>query len=244
MNELYKAKLDMELLIGCIEPIISVTDSAILNITENGISVKCVDIARVSLVDMQLNHSAFDEFKLSAHELKKCIVFSNLLEMIKLWGTKKVELEITENNLRVKSGIFDYSILLHGLDHHCSKETKMSKLNSDITIDVKIGMFKRSIYAFGLLSNEVIIGTTGKEVFLSAESDEDANKLRIPIGETDKNSNFEVRYSLDYLLDLCKGITTAKEVTLSFSKDEPLKIDFDIMDDKGKVSYFLAPKLL
>ena len=250
---MFEAEINVGELIDCMESITAITDTGMLNIAADGWKVNIVDPANVAMVSLELQNAAFDKFEYdftdeSEDRIKIGVDFRNLLGMLRLWEEgKKVELKLDAEKLFVKSDIFDYSISLLELSS-LRRESKLPKLNFSVQVIIETEEFRRAIRAMERLSDTVTLGVEGKQFYMEAKDERNsmsisANHLRsvlrnvFPVKK--EPGNFHTRYSLEYLSAICNGMPHVQNITLSFSSDYPLRIDFDV--GKKKVSYLLAP---
>ena len=68
-----------------------------------------------------------------------------------------------------------------------------------------------------------------------------ANSDNTKIVVDDKNS-YKAKYSIEYLKKMISGGKLADEVTVQFSKDYPLKLEY-IAIDKLRLAFILAPRV-
>jgi proliferating cell nuclear antigen len=61
--------------------------------------------------------------------------------------------------------------------------------------------------------------------------------------EFNVNAEIKALYGVSFLQDIIRaGTSTSKVVTVEFSTDKPVKLDFEL-PLKGKLTYYLAPRL-
>ena len=89
------------------------------------------------------------------------------------------------------------------------------------------------------------MGVEGEIFYLEAEGDSDRMRLDILKDQLVSISPGDARslFSLDYLSDMIKAAGKANEVTIELGRDFPTKINFQIANGSGDVSYLLAPRI-
>ena len=241
---MFKARMNVELLIECAEAIVGVVDEAVLSITRDGLEVNAVDPANVAMVGLKLSRSSFDNFEFESPEdpLKIGIDFANLLRVLKSWKRKPVELELREKTLFVRSGIFDYSI--SRIDpSSVRREPRDPELTFTVNpVDIKAELFTEAIRALKLVCEDFVsIGVKDEELYMLAEGERDT--LKAVLGQLSHIGDVCSSHSIEYLSAMCEGMNT-ETINLSLRSDYPIRFDFDIAYGKGKVSYLLAPRIL
>lgn len=247
---MFKAKTNVGMLVECIEAITGVVDDGVVNITKDGWDIRVVDPANVAMVSLKLQSGIFDSFEFEAPKgedrLKIGINFANLLEMLELWEeSSAVELELDEKaeTLFVRSSIFDYSVPLIE-PSSLRRAPNLPKPTFLAPVIIEAERFTKSIRALGRVSDRVTIGINAEELYMWAE--EGWENLRVVLGKhpiLKDEPDISSIHSLEYLSEMCNGMTHAKELTLFQNKDYPIQIDFNIANNRGEVSYLLAPRI-
>ena len=244
---MFKAKMNLGLLIECIEAITGVVDDGVVNITKDGWDIRVVDPANVAMVSLKLQSDVFDSFEFESPDgedrLKVGIDFSSLLEVLRLWSEEIVKLELDENaeNMRIKSDVFDCSVSLSD-PSVLREEPKRLDLAFPVRADIGTKRFIDAILALERVADDdyAIIGVKKGELYIRAEGER--HKLKVVLGEQSDTKDMSTQHNLDYLSGMCKGMHT-DTLTLSLGHDYPIQIDFSIAHGKGEVSYLLAPRI-
>ena len=50
-------------------------------------------------------------------------------------------------------------------------------------------------------------------------------------------------FSIDYFSNMIKPVKSDDPITISMGNDNPIRVDFDIAEKKGHVTYLLAPRI-
>ncbi len=86
-----------------------------------------------------------------------------------------------------------------------------------------------------------------KEAFeLFAEGDTDTVNLKLPkdlLVELNSPGKFKSLFSIDYFSNMIKPVKAEEPITISLGNDNPIRVDFDIAEKKGHVTYLLAPRV-
>lgn len=266
---MFEAKIDLGVLRGCIEAITAVADEGRLRITEDGLKLRSVDPANVAMVSFELQSDAFDDFSLElagavetekegkGEEGKETSIGMDFVKLLGILGIggrggEEIELKLDEKGQKLftRMGSLAYTISLLASDS-LRKDPKVPELEFPAQVILEIEDFKRAIRAAEKISENIVLGVDGEseEFFMEAEGEMD--KLRLGLRKeqliylTPPAEKVRSLYSLDYLSAMSRGISAchAEQLTLNLGKDYPLKIDFEVADGRGKVSYLVAPRI-
>jgi len=81
---------------------------------------------------------------------------------------------------------------------------------------------------------------------LSAEGDTDTVNLKLPkdlLVELNATSKSRSLFSIDYFSNMIKPVKGEDPITIQIGNDNPIKVEFDIAEKKGHVTYLLAPRI-
>ena len=251
---MFEAKIDANVLRGCIEAITAVVDEGKLRIAEDGLKLRAVDPANVAMVSFELQSDAFDEFRFAAAEAAAespaeteiGMDFVKLLGILGIGGREEVELELDEHaqKLFTRMGSLSYTISL--LDpSSLRKEPKVPELEFPARVIIETEEFRRAIRAAEKIGDHIALGVDGEVFFMEAEGEMD--KLRLELRKEQlidlTPGTLHSLYTLDYISAMSKGMSHAENITLNLGKDYPLQIEFEMAEGKGKVGYLLAPRI-
>ena len=251
---MFEAKIDANVLRGCIEAITAVVDEGKLRIAEDGLKLRAVDPANVAMVSFELQSDAFDEFRFAAAEAATespaeteiGMDFVKLLGILGIGGREEVELELDEHaqKLFTRMGSLSYTISL--LDpSSLRKEPKVPELEFPARVIIETEEFRRAIRAAEKIGDHIALGVDGEVFFMEAEGEMD--KLRLELRKEQlidlTPGTLHSLYTLDYISAMSKGMSHAENITLNLGKDYPLQIEFEMAEGKGKVGYLLAPRI-
>ena len=212
-----------------------------LKITREGLSVNAIDPANVAMVYFKIPSDLFSEFQLEKEEvlgvnldnlksvLRRCQLGSSLIISR---HENKLKLSIQD---RIKR---DFELALIDLDVE-EKELpswefkSVIKMNSDAFVEViEDCLIVSDACTFQAEPNKFVIEAHGLN---SARAEFSSDEVEI---YSDKSS---ARFSLEYLNKFIKGSKVSSRVTISFSDNHPMRIDFPT----GNVllSFVLAPRI-
>ena len=95
-----------------------------------------------------------------------------------------------------------------------------------------------------MMGSHMMMGVEGETFFMAAEGDSDKVRLDLTGDELInlKSADVSSLYSLEYLVDMSKGIGAAGEVVINLGRDLPVVLDFESSKDCSVV-YILAPRI-
>jgi len=242
---MFNAKVKSEVLKGIIDVTSPLVNEVKLNISPKGISLRAVDPAHVAMVDLEVKNKAFDEYKADDMELG--------IDMDKLGGimrlsssgdTVSLEYDQEANRLIVKIGNLVRKMGL--IDTAGMPDPKMPNLSLPARVVLKASELNQGVRASEAVSDHLAL-TVNKDNFeLYAEGDTDTVNLKLPkdllidIHAPDKCRSL---FSIDYFSNMVKSVKGEDPITIQLGNDNPIKVEFDIADKKGHVTYLLAPRI-
>lgn len=242
---MFNAKVKSEVLKGIIDVTSPLVNEVKFNITDKGISLRAVDPAHVAMVDLEVNKEAFEEYK--AKEMELGVDMDKLAGIMRLSRTgDMVNLEYDEegNRLIVKIGNLVRRMGL--IDTAGMPDPKMPNLNLPAKVVLKASELIQGVRASEAVSDHLSLMVDKEHFELSAEGDTDTVNLNLPkdlleeIKSTGKNKSL---FSIDYFSNMIKPISDNEAMTIMLGNDNPIKVEFDIANKKGHVTYLLAPRI-
>jgi proliferating cell nuclear antigen len=215
------------------------------NISSKGISLRAVDPAHVAMVDLQIKNKAFEEYKADEMELG--------IDMDKLGGIMRlssagdiVSLEYDEeaNRLIVKIGNLVRKMGL--IDTAGMPDPKMPNLSLPAKIVIKASELNQGVRASEAVSDHIALTVNEDNFELFAEGDTDTVNLKLPkdmLVELTASSKCKSLFSIDYFSNMIKSVRGDDKITMQLGNDNPIRVEFDIADSKGHVTYLLAPRI-
>jgi len=244
----FNVKVKSEVLKGIIDVISPLVNEVKFNITPKGISLRAVDPAHVAMVDLEVKDKAFEEYK--ATEMELGVDMDKLSGIMRLSSSNDiVSLEYDEesNRLIVKIGNLIRKMGL--IDTAGMPDPKMPNLNLPAKVVLKASELSQGVRASEAVSDHLAL-TVNKDSFeLYAEGDTDTVNLKLPkdlkdlLIELSTNSKCKSLFSIDYFSNMIKPVRGDDPITIQIGNDNPIKVEFDIADKKGHVTYLLAPRI-
>ena len=240
---------DAKILKDSFTAISTLVDEATFNIDAEGISLRAMDPSRVAMVDFVMGKAVFDEYT-SSEDLKVCLDISELLKLVKRAGKdESVELVLEETG-RLKILIrgryartFDMPTL-----EAAEEEIPTPKIAFDARVTLTTDGLRQALEDVVLVSDHVRIQADQHGVLMKGKGDLMSAEIELKkesdaLLEIHTKEPSKAAFSLSYLSDIVKAAApTSDIVTLEFSKDMPVRLDFK-QRHEGKLTYYLAPRI-
>ena len=245
-KKMLEVRIEKKIIKEAIETIVSVTDEARLQITEDGFSLKAVDAASVAMCDFSLQKDAFVEYTIDEPKTVG-MDFVKLLDMISVGGKEEVELRMDGiDKLKIKNGSLSYALSLPDVNS-LRKEPNIPELEFPTKVEISTEDIKRAIRASRELGDAIIFGVEDGNFYIEAENEMDKMRMQLTkeqlvslvTGEQPVRSKF----STEYISGISRGFGTVETIGLGMGKDSPLRVDFGIANGLGKVEYLIAPRI-
>jgi proliferating cell nuclear antigen len=242
---MFNAKVKSEVLKGIIDVTSPLVNEVKFNITPKGISLRAVDPAHVAMVDLEVNNKAFEEFK--ATEMELGVDMDKLGSIMRLSSSgDMVNLDYDEesNRLIVKIGNLVRKMGL--IDTAGMPDPKMPNLNLPGKVILKASELNQGVRASEAVSDHLALSIDKNTFELFAEGDTDTVNLKLPkdlLVELNASSKCKSLFSIDYFSNMIKPVKGEDPITIMIGNDNPIRVEFDIADSKGHVTYLLAPRI-
>jgi proliferating cell nuclear antigen len=242
---MFNAKVKSDVLKGIIDVTSPLVNEVKFNVSPKGITLRAVDPAHVAMVDLQVKDKAFEEFKASEMELG--IDMDKLASIMRLSSSgDMVSLEYDEeaNRLIVKIGNLVRKMGL--IDTAGMPDPKMPNLNLPAKVILKSSELNQGVRASEAVSDHLAIAVNKDNFELFAEGDTDTVNLKLPkdlLLEINTTSKCRSLFSIDYFSNMIKPVRSDDPITIMIGNDNPIRVEFDIADKKGHVTYLLAPRI-
>ncbi len=242
---MFYAKVKSDIIKGIIEVTSPLVNEAKFNITAKGVSLRAVDPAHVAMVDLEIKHKAFDEYKADSMELG--IDLDKLSGIMKLANAGDVVfLEFDENANRLVVKIGNLVRRMGLIDTAGMPDSKVPNLELPAKAVIKAAELSKGVRASEAVSDHLALCIDKDSFELSAEGDTDTVHLKLPkdlLIELNSPGKFKSLFSIDYFSNMIKPVRAEDPVTISLGNDNPIRVDFDIADKSGHVTYLLAPRI-
>jgi proliferating cell nuclear antigen len=242
---MFNAKVKSDILKGIIDVVSPLVNEAKFNINQKGISLRAVDPAHVAMVDLEIKSDAFEEFKAKEIELGIDMdKFASIMRLSSSGDIVSLEYDEDTNRLIIKIGNLVRKMGL--IDTAGMPDPKMPNLNLPAKIVLSASELTQGVRASETVSDHLSL-TANKDNFeLFAEGDTDTVNLNLPkdlLKELNASSKCKSLFSIDYFSNMIKPVKSEDLITIMLGNDNPIKVEFNIANNKGHVTYLLAPRI-
>jgi len=248
---MFKLKVsDAKLLKDMVTAISILVDEATFKIEPESLKLRAMDPSRVAMVDFEWSKTVFEEYVCS-EPTKMCINISELLKLLRRAGKNEVvELSLDEKTGRLQiriTGKYTRNFTMPTLEAS-EEEVPTPKIAFSVRAKATTDGLRQAIEDAQLVSDHVRIeADTGKLVFHAA-GDLMGATIELQKGsdallDLEAKEPSKATFSLSYLSEIIKAASATSDIaTLEFSKDMPIKLDFQ-QTLEGKLTFYLAPRI-
>ena len=236
---------DTRLLKDSVSIIADIVTEVRFKVTKNGLELIAMDPANVAMVIYKLLSSSFVEYDVKAERVL-AINLNDLKQVLKrVKPNDTLTLENPEAKLKVTlKGASKREFLLPLIDVE-EKEQKIPSLKFSVTVKTDASVINDAIEDVDIIGESVAFVAAPKAFRISSSSD--LSKADVEILADEKTSieakeETKSKYSIEYLKKMIQGAKLCDKVTVQFSKDYPLQLDYTVKD-KLQLMFILAPRV-
>lgn len=220
-----------------------------LNIDKDKIEIIATDPANVAMVVYKLLSSAFAEYSVDT-PINIALNLDSLKQVLRrAKPTDIIELELDNEANKLKlilkgDSTRTFNISLLNIEN---EEKKMPKLEFPLTISTSSSKLDEAVEDVGVIGESVSFIADKKKFAISAEGATSNAKVELLHDDVTKilvntDNKIKSKYSIEYLKKMIKTSKLADEVSIQFSDEYPLKLDY-LVKDKVSVEWLLAPRV-
>jgi len=242
---MFNVKVKSDIIKGIIDVTSPLVNEAKFNITSKGISLKAVDPAHVAMVELDIKSTAFEEYKSDDMELGIDLdKLSGIMRLADSGDTVSLKYDEKSNRLIVTIGNLVRRMGL--IDTAGMPDSKVPDLDLPAKAIVTASELSKGVRASEAVSDHLALSVDKEAFELSAEGDTDTVNLKLPkdlLVELSSPGKFKSLFSIDYFSNMIKPVKAGDPITIFLGNDNPIRVDFDIAEKKGHVTYLLAPRI-
>jgi proliferating cell nuclear antigen len=242
---MFNTKVKSEVLKGIIDVISPLVNEVKFNISSKGISLRAVDPAHVAMVDLEIKSDAFDEYKATDMELGIDMdKFASIMRLSTSSDMVNMEYDEDTNRLIIRIGNLVRKMGL--IDTTGMPDPKMPNLNLPAKVVLKASELTKGVRASETVSDHLALTVNKDDFELFAEGDTDTVNLKLPkdlLLELVTTSKCKSLFSIDYFSNMIKPVRGDDPITIMIGNDNPIRVEFNIAENKGHVTYLLAPRI-
>jgi len=239
---------DATLLKDSISVVSELVNEGRFKINRDGLELVAMDPANVAMVIFKLLASCFTEYDIKK-EQEVGINLTNLKQILRRAKADDIlTLEITPENklqIQMKSGTTKtFSLPLINLDE---KEQRIPNLTFPVSVTMPSNVLTEAVEDVGIIAESVTFAAEQDHFMIAAEGDLSKADIDIRSSDdvsirSDTKAKVKAKYSVEYLKKMIQGAKLADMVSISFSQDYPLKVEYKVID-KLLLSFILAPRV-
>jgi len=242
---MFNVKVKSDIIKGIIDVTSPLVNEAKFNITSKGISLKAVDPAHVAMVELDIKSTAFEEYKSDDMELGIDLdKLSGIMRLADSGDTVSLEYDEKSNRLIVTIGNLVRKMGL--IDTAGMPDSKVPDLDLPAKAIITASELSKGVRASEAVSDHLALSVDKEAFELFAEGDTDTVNLKLPkdmLVELSSPGKFKSLFSIDYFSNMIKPVKAGDPITIFLGNDNPIRVDFDIAEKKGHVTYLLAPRI-
>lgn len=216
-------------------------------ISKDKIELIAMDPANVAMVSFKLLSSSFIEYEVES-ETQICLNLDSLKQILRRIKPADIMiLESDKNKLKIQiknETIRTFHLSLIDMEE---KEQRIPDLKFPLRIQLPTMVFDEAIEDMSIVAESVALTASSQKLVIESEGNTNAARSEIPnASETEikiaGTEEIKSKYSIEYLKKMIKASKLADFMTIQFSKDYPLKLDY-LVKDKLELSFILAPRV-
>ncbi len=214
-----------------------------IKVTKQGLEIVAIDPANVALVELKVPASAFSKFEVEKNEELGLNLedFKQILRRAPAGAPLTLEKE--ENSLKVE--IEDktkrkFSLALINID---AEEKKVPELSFLSKIELDSNTFSEIINDAAIVADSCSFTAMPDLFIVEAKGTLHKSKTELSSDEAKITTEGQqkAKYSLDYLLKFVKASKFSDRISVNFSQDYPMRLEF--RNDVLQLNFILAPRV-
>lgn len=220
---------------------------ATFEITKDGIEMKAMDPANITMVILKLLPSAFSKYNVKKSEEISINIDSMRQALRRAKPSDTLTLSLESNKLKLLiEGKSTKSFLIPLLED-TKKKKEVPSLEFNSKAELESDEFEDYITDASIVGDALTLEARSDSLIFSAG--ESSSKVKIKLDKakdalidiSSKEPNKSI-YAIDYLKKISKASKIAGTVKIQFSKDYPIRLDYKAID-KEQISFILAPRI-
>ena len=216
-------------------------ESVTVNLDQSGLFFRGMDLSHVSLIDMRLSETIFQNWNVK-EEIKISFNPETFLKIVKSLDKKQsVLVEIFKDEIKISNK--ESSTLLNR-GESSDQDTPLPKIPYDQKITSTQNEFLKVLKSLVIVGDYVTIEKTFDNCYVSSKGNQGASKNELStvfnFGTSQEIS--ESTYSFEYLIPFLKSVPKDQIIDLEFSTSKPCRLTTKI-NNIGMIQFYLAPRV-
>ncbi len=237
---------DVKMFQNLIDSLSKIVDEIVFHITDDGVRAVAIDPAQIAMIKVYLPSDAFTEYSVE-NEVDLGVNVGNLLKILKR-GKKGDRLEVDVEADRVTWSILGGVVKKYRVPNLEIPEPEIpeASLEFDVKAVIISDTFKNALKDAEAVGDTFEIDASSEDVLVirgigAAIAETRLDRETSALVEYEVKKPSKSRYSIDYVERVISLSRVADTVSIEFSSDMPLKLEF-ALPPSGSVLYLLAPK--
>tara|TARA_B100000315_G_C14542733_1_gene571708 strand:- start:273 stop:1031 length:759 start_codon:yes stop_codon:yes gene_type:complete len=228
----------------------TLVDEASFEATSEGIIFRAMDPSHVALVDINWPNSAFEKYE-SDGQFKFTVRVEDFVKLIGR-ADQKDSIEISDtgkDSLTMKfSNSYSRKFNINLIESSVTP-TPLPKLTFNTKLLLTGSTCQQILSDVSVVSDHITLNSVKDKITFSGKSESGSasvilDKKSPELLEYEFKDVSQSTYSIDYLLNITKAAGSASQsLVLEYSSKMPLKFEFKLGDQGGKISFYLAPRI-
>ena len=217
-----------------------------VDFTPDGLSIRVMDTARISMMKVEVKKDAFQEYNVET-ETSVGLDIGPLKNFLKIVSQENVmEISIDNENISVKVGNLSAKFKL--IDPDAITVPRIPAMTHSNGFVIDKSTLLKGIKAAETISNVVKFSNNSAGVKISAKGESELETIDMEIPkESVKDlvyaSDVKSSFLLEYLLKFVQVVESAVDLRVQLSNDYPIQIGGKFLNGKGDVTFLLAPRI-
>lgn len=233
-----------------VSALVKVSDEITLNFTEDSIFSRYLTDDKVVMAILKISKEFLDEYNIEK-PLGIKINISDLKKILSKAKSKNARLTFEETDAGLKVTVRDEKTGVRSHIYMKGEKTNVDqlsepKVNLTATFTINGKILNAIAKDLSLIGEEVTISANEENVVLSVEEAGKTYKATLkqekPLLSLKIDSPAEAVYSIEVLKDILKAVSFSSNVSVSFGKNIPMKIEART-ESGGELIFWIAPRL-
>ncbi|MCD7781265.1 MAG: proliferating cell nuclear antigen (pcna) [Methanosphaera sp.] len=224
------------------DAISSIVDEVQIEVDSDGLRLNAIDRSHITYINLELKESLFDIYEcdkplklnLDTEELMKVLKRARSDDVMEL-TTEEGSLVLTFEGRAKKT----FKVKLIDLEYDTPSAPE---IDYPVTIGIPIDVLKETIQDIEIVADRIKISIDEDNMVLEAVGDFADAKVEYLHGEK-VDTDVSAVYAIENIKEMLKAEKFADNTYLSLGDDMPVTLTLELLNDEGKLSFLLAPRI-
>ena len=228
-----------KLLADAIAIISDIVTEVRIKFLEDGMSIVAVDPANIAMIIFKIPKESFSKYEFGREVLG--VNLEDLKRILKRASpSSKIQFEEEDNQLKISISDKvkrDFVLSLIDVESEDKKEISL-EFSGKVTMDC--GSFSQVVEDCAILADSCAFIVAENSFIIEGKGSLNSARAQFSSDEVSIEGKGRSKYSLEYLMKFIKAGKLSEKVTISFSENSPLRLDF--AGEKMGMGFVLAPR--